>query len=193
MKKLHKATYLIWTPVILMLVFMASCNEERIGGIEIGNLEGKVVEQGTNIPLANAKIVTNPVSKTVFTDSSGDFTINEIEAGDYTVIVTKEDYIEQSQPANVERDQTAQVVFELEPEEMINLPPDAPELISPGDNELISSVEVTFRWSGSDPEDDELTYSLELRNDENNDVLVFNDIEADTLVYSELMKGFYRM
>lgn len=189
MNKLHKATYLIWTPVILMLVFMASCNEERIGGIEIGNLEGKVVERGTNIPLANAKIVTNPVSNTVFTDSSGDFSIQQIESGDYTVIVTKEDYIDQSQPARVERDQTAQVVFELEPEVDINLPPNAPELINPSDNELLSSIEVTFRWSGSDPENDELTYTLELRNDENNDVLVFNDIQADTLAYSGLVIG----
>jgi len=191
MKKLYKTTYLIWTPVILMLIFMASCNEERIAGVEseIGTLNGKVVEKGTNIPLANAKIITNPTSNTVFTDSTGDYTIEEIDAGDYTVIASKDDYIEQSQPATIESDETTQVVFELEPEEMINFPPDAPELINPGDNELLSSIEVIFRWSGSDPEDDELTYTLELRNDENNDVLVFNDIQTDSLVYSELMMG----
>ncbi|PQB03814.1 carboxypeptidase-like regulatory domain-containing protein [Aureitalea marina] len=183
---MDKKTYLMWTSVLL-LIFTFSCNEDRVSENQIGNLRGKVVEAGSNTPIPNAKISTNPTSNTVFTDSSGNYEMNEIPVNDYVVTAESELYITTAQPATVTGNSTTQVVFELERSTTNNRPPTAPQLNSPSQNELISGIEVVFKWSSSDPEEDPITYTLELRNDANNDVLLFEDLSNDSLVYSELM------
>ena len=66
MKGSFKYIALIATTFLLLF----SCNEDKIGENEFGTLKGKVVASGSNAPLENVRIATNPVSSTVFTDSS---------------------------------------------------------------------------------------------------------------------------
>ena len=187
-KVINNRTYLMWTSVLL-LVFTFSCNEDRVSEFQFGSISGKVVEQRTNTPIPNAKVFTNPVSATVFTDSTGSYTIENVEVGDYVVEAQADQYTTASQPAAVDAGVDTNVVFELEAIEEENRAPSAPVLNSPSDDQLISGVEVIFRWSATDPEEDPLTYRLELRNDQNSNVELFEDITADSLVYSSLILG----
>ena len=43
-------------------------------------------------PLENVKITTNPASTTVFTDSEGNFKIEDILVGDYSVQAEKDNF-----------------------------------------------------------------------------------------------------
>ena len=187
-KVINNRTYLMWTSVLL-LVFTFSCNEDRVSEFQFGSIKGRVVEKGTNRPIPNAKVFTNPVSSTVFSDSTGNYMIENVEIGDYTVEAQADQYSSASQPAAVNAGRETSVVFELEPIEEENRAPSAPALNTPARDELISGIEVTFRWSSTDPEDDPITYSLELRNDQNNTVELFEDIRTDSLVYSSLILG----
>ena len=173
--------------VVLILLF--SCNEDKINENEFGTLKGQVVASGTNQPLADVKISTDPVSSTVFTDDDGKFTINDIAAGDYSVQAKKDGYLADFEPATVNGNATSNVVFELLVSTANNRPPSAPELLTPTENEVLSSIEAVFSWSSTDPEGDPLEFSIELRNDQNNDVLLFEELTDSTFTYSPLMLG----
>lgn len=173
--------------VALLLVF--SCNEDKIGENEFGTLKGTVVAAGSNTPLENVKISTDPVSSTVFTDSAGKFTISNIAVGDYSVLAKKDGYLAEFEPATINGNLTSNVVFELLVSTANNRPPSAPDLLSPSENEVLSSIEAVFSWTSTDPEGDPIEFSIELRNDQNNDVLLFENITDTTYTYSPLMLG----
>jgi hypothetical protein len=172
-----------------MFLLSFSCSEDRIGENDFGTLEGTVVSIGLNEPLANVKISTQPISSTIFTDEFGRFSISEIAVGDYSVQAKKDGYLAGFEPVQILANRTVNVIFELEVSTANNKPPLAPVLLKPFENELLQSVEAVFEWTAEDPENDPMTYSLELRNDQNDDVLIFNDIEETTYTYSELILG----
>ncbi len=173
----------------VLLVLLFACNEDRIDEGQFGIIKGTVVASGSNVPLPNVRISTNPVTSTVFTDSLGKYMIENVPVGEYAVEARVEGYIADFEPTVVEADLPVVVVFELEPSTANNRPPMAPELIAPAENEVLQSIEAVFQWNATDPEDDPLTYSLELRNDQNDDVLLFEGITDTTLTYSPLILG----
>jgi len=173
----------------LVVVLLISCNENRIGENDFGTIRGTVVVSGSNVPLANVRISTDPVTSTVFTDSIGKFIIENALVGDYSVQAKIDGYITENEPTTVVANVSVSVVFELEVSTANNRPPTTPELIAPTENELLQSIEVVFEWSSTDPEEDPIIYSIELRNDQNDDVLLFEDIDETTFTYSPLILG----
>jgi len=174
---------------VLVVVLLISCNENRIGENDFGMIRGTVVVSGSNVPLANVRISTDPVTSTVFTDSIGKFLIENALVGDYAVQAKIDGYITENEPTTVVANVSVNVVFELEVSTANNRPPTTPELIAPTENELLQSIEVVFEWSSTDPEEDPITYSIELRNDQNNDIMLFEDITETTFTYSPLILG----
>lgn len=172
---------------VSVLVFLLGCSEETITITGQGTLTGKVVEKSTNIPLENVKISTNPNTSTVFTDVEGNFQISNINVGDYSVKAEKEEYIVKFEGATIQESVSANIIFELEVETANNDAPDAPVLIEPANDSEDISLTIDLVWSASDPEDDELTYTVEILNDQNNDVLTYTELTDTTLTVSGLM------
>ncbi|MEM7187385.1 MAG: carboxypeptidase regulatory-like domain-containing protein, partial [Bacteroidota bacterium] len=173
----------------MLLVVLFACNEDRIDEGQFGTIKGTVVASGSNVPLPNVRISTNPVTSTVFTDSLGNYTIENVPVGEYAVEARVDGYIADFEPTVVEANLAVVVVFELEVSTANNRPPMAPELIAPAENEVLQSIEANFQWNATDPEDDPLTYALELRNDQNDDVLLFENITDTAFAYSPLILG----
>ena len=173
---------------ILFLFFMYSCNEDKIDEGQTGTLTGNVVSMGDNLPLANVKITTQPSSSTVFTDELGEFIIEDILIGQYSVQSEKEGYLVDFESANILANTAVNVVFELQISTANNKPPSKPVLIAPETNMVGSPLEVEFIWNPSDDpdEDDELTYKLTLQNDQNNTVEVFEELTSTTLTVNSL-------
>ncbi|MCR9183489.1 MAG: carboxypeptidase-like regulatory domain-containing protein [Flavobacteriaceae bacterium] len=174
---------------IFALLITVSCSEEGIDDSGSGTITGKVVAKGTNAPLPNVKIETTPVSNTVFTDENGDFILNEVTEGEYSVQAQLDGFITAFKASRVVSGQTNNVVFELEESTASNRPPEIPDLLSPGEGQILESIEANFVWVTTDPDEDELTFTLELRNDLNNDVLIFEDITEPVFTYSPLLLG----
>ncbi|NND61608.1 MAG: hypothetical protein HKN48_00275, partial [Flavobacteriaceae bacterium] len=174
---------------VLFAILLFSCNEDRIGENDYGTIKGKVVVSGNNTPIPNTRISTQPITSTVFTDSSGNFRIENVPVGDYSVEARVEGYITDFEPTSVVANAAVNVVFEMEVSTANNRPPAAPELVAPAENEVLQSIEAVFQWSASDPENDPLTFTLELRNDQNEEVMLFEDLTDSTLTYSPLMLG----
>ncbi len=173
----------------IVLSMTISCSEDGIDETGFGTLKGTVVSSGDNKPLSNVKITTAPASTTVFTNENGEFVIQQISVGEYSVQAELNDYQAAFEATSVINGNTSNVVFELKKASFNNKPPTTPILISPEDNGTVDSTSVTFVWSASDPDGDDLTYSLELRNDKNQDVELFENITDTTYTFSPLILG----
>ncbi|MDN3724626.1 carboxypeptidase regulatory-like domain-containing protein [Aequorivita sp. SDUM287046] len=171
---------------VCLFLLHISCSEDTIDVVLMGNLSGKVTDKLTGVPLENVKITTNPASTTVFTDSIGRFRINNIPVDDYSVQAELSGYAAGFEATAVTEGQTAAVSFELSLANSDNNPPTIPILISPEDGAVDLPLEVQFIWEASDPEDDELSYTLDLRNGSTDEVQVFEVGQDTTFTVSNL-------
>lgn len=167
--------------VVCFSVFFTSCSEETLDNFDTGTITGTVVEKGTNIPLENVKISTNPSSSTVFTDATGAFTLEDIPVEQYSVQAELDEYLTDFEPAEITPGSTVNVIFELDEETANNRPPETPILVTPTDNSTDIPLNTTLVWSGGDPDNDDVTYTIELRNDVDEEVLSFTTVN-DTLI-----------
>ena len=166
--------------MLVSLLLLTSCSEDLIDVNGTGLIRGKVVEETTFLPLENVKISTNPNTSSVFTDVNGDFEI-EVEAGQYAVQAEKDEYITAFESATVEVDSEIELVYELRTQTANNRAPNAPVLDAPVDNAVDLSFNLTLEWTGTDVDDDELTYKVTLRNASDNTIQTFEDITAASL------------
>ena len=173
----------------LLLFLFVNCSEDKISLTGEGTITGIVVTIGDNTPLENVKISTNPSTSIVFTDAQGNFLIENVPVEDYSVQAEKVDYLTQFEGITITDNATVNVIFEMDIETANNRPPDSPVLITPENNAIDQEVEVELFWSGSDPEDDDLTYSLEILNDQNSEVLEFTNLTDTTYTVSGLQYG----
>ena len=75
--------------ILTMLLFsFASC--EEVESIELGTIMGTVTDGTILEPLQGVSVTLSPTGKTITTGSDGKFEFREIEAGQYTISVSKE-------------------------------------------------------------------------------------------------------
>ena len=172
-----------------LLVFF-SCSEDTVGGSITGSISGKVVEKTSNEPLENVKISTSPASSTVFTDENGEFLLPDVLIDEYSVKAEIESYTTAFEAVTVTDGATSNVAFEMTKSGANNRQPSSPELLAPEDNAEDVDVNPQFAWDSSDPEGDNLTYELELRNNVNDEVLSFPNIKDTTYTVEGLNYGY---
>lgn len=183
---MKKLTNLI---LILTLTFFISCSEDTTSYIGEGTLTGRVVEATSFDPIENAKITLSPTNNTVFSDTDGYFIINEVEEGDYSVNAAKEGYLTSFEAATVTTDLEVNVIFEMEDDKVLNKSPSTPKLLTPEDGSENLELSVELIWSSLDPDDDPLTYRLEIKNDINNNIISIDSIVDTNYVISDLKYG----
>ncbi len=172
-----------------LLLIVGSCSEEPIEETAFGTLTGKVVIKGDNTPLPNVKISTTPVSTTVFSDAEGNFEFNEIEIGEYSVQADLAEFITAFEGANIFPGKTSNIIFEMDSVEAANLIPLSPILLFPEDGAENIGTEVELQWNSSDNDDDDILYTLELRNGETNEIQTFKDLRDTVLLVENLPIG----
>ncbi|MDT0689559.1 carboxypeptidase regulatory-like domain-containing protein [Salegentibacter sp. F188] len=175
---------------VISLLLFSACSEDTIDALGSGTIAGTVVTEGTNEPIQNVRISTNPASSTVFTDENGIFILEDIAEGDYSVEARKEGLLTQFEGATVRPNTEVSVIFELEPESANNRQPEVPRLLSPADNATDVAIPVEFVWSSGDRDGDELVYELELRNGANDQVRTFSNITDTTYTVTDLNQGY---
>ncbi|OED36114.1 hypothetical protein AB832_05780 [Flavobacteriaceae bacterium (ex Bugula neritina AB1)] len=171
---------------VLMMLVLAACSEDTIDLEGLGSIKGRVVAVGTNEPIENVKISTNPSSSTVFTDADGVYKIENVTAGQYSLSAQKEGLLDQFEGVTVIADTELEIVFEMDIETAGNKPPNAAILDSPSDNAVDQPVSVKLVWSSSDPDEDDLTYTIKLRNAENTEEQVFEGVIDTTYTITNL-------
>ncbi|HRB72409.1 MAG TPA: carboxypeptidase regulatory-like domain-containing protein [Flavobacterium sp.] len=163
-----------------------SCSQEEFIEKGQGIVKGRVVESETYTPIANARVSSSPSTSTVFTDSLGYYTVTQVNEGDYSFEARKDGYIAKFEAVHVNTGGTTEMVFELVKQQENNLPPTVPVLTTPSDNAMDQSLEVTLKWTCTDPEDDALTYKVTLRNDTSNNVVTYDNITTTSFTLTNL-------
>ncbi len=171
---------------VLVVLTMISCGEDTIDLDGLGVIKGRVVNEGTNEPIENVKIETNPGTSTVFTDKDGNYQLKGVPSGKYSLSAQKEGLLAAYEGITVIAENELEVVFEMKIETANNKPPNAATLISPVDNAENQEVEVKLIWSASDPDKDELTYKISLRNEKDNEIKYYENITDTTYTISGL-------
>lgn len=174
------------TYILFFIVIFCSCSEEKIAGDEFGTIEGKVVSAIDFKPLANVKVFSSPNTSIVFTDETGKFVLTNVKVGEYSLEAQKDGFLAKFEPANVNRDQTTNVVFELKLSTSNNKAPTAPVLTTPLDNALDQPVELNLSWTATDPDKDILKYEIVLRKNNSTEVLVYKDISEVNYLLKDL-------
>ncbi|MDT0646772.1 carboxypeptidase regulatory-like domain-containing protein [Zunongwangia sp. F260] len=175
---------------LCVLLLFGACSEDTIDALGNGSITGTVVNEGSNEPINNVRISTNPASSTVFTDENGEFVLENISEGDYSVEARKEGLLTRFEGATVRPNSEVNVIFELQPEFANNRRPEVPQPSSPVDNATDVAFPVQFVWSSGDPDGDELVYELELRNSVNDEVRTFSNITDTTYTVNDLNYGY---
>jgi len=171
---------------MIVATTFTSCSEDTID-IELrGSLMGTVTDEETGDPLEGVTITTNPASTTVLTEADGTFFIPVITVDDYSVQAELDDYQTGFEPIAITENTTSVVIIELRISQGNNLPPSIPELINPEDNAVDVPLEVDFLWTSSSNDDDDITYTLELRNGATSELQEFEVAQDTTFTVSNL-------
>lgn len=165
---------------LLWATFFLSCSEDTIDETGTGIITGTVVEAGTNEPVENVRVSTNPATSTVFTDENGQFLLEDIPEAEYSVEARKEGLLTQFEGATVISGGTVNLIFDMQTEDSMNEQPTAPQVVAPEDNATGVAVTTDLSWNSTDPDDDEITYTLEIRNDRDEKVLMYENITDTT-------------
>jgi len=163
-----------------------SCSEDTIDTVVTGTLTGKIMDHETEEPLHDVKITTKPAYTTVFTDTLGNFIIKNIPTDEYAVQAELEGYTTGFQAVTILEGETSAVSIKLRPSDKRNLPPAPPELIAPEDGETDLGPDVTLIWQATDPENDELNFTVSLRNGRTDESEIFEVAQDTSLTLENL-------
>lgn len=173
-----------------MLVIFDSCSEDTIDTLGAGILTGKVIEEGTNSPIENVKVTIVSTNVSVLTNATGDYVIQNVPAGQQSISTKKDGYLASFEAVTMTSGGSLNVVIEMALSTVNNRPPDQPTLTSPDDNAVDTELSVDLSWTTTDPDEDTLIYKIELRNDQNADILIIEDIEEEAYTVTGLNYGY---
>ncbi len=85
----------------LFVICSFSCNKD------VTSITGKITDSWTSSPLAGVTVTSNPASTSITSDASGNYTITDITAGDYTLYTLKDRYVPDTMYSSVSKSKTA--------------------------------------------------------------------------------------
>lgn len=170
----------------LIVLLGISCSEDTIDEEFTGSISGTVISDETGESLSNVRISTNPASSTVFSNSEGAFVLSNILVDDYSVQAELDGFNTGFEAVSVLIDATSTVAFELDLTTTFNQSPTMPELLSPEDGTEGLDTDVELAWDSIDPENDELIYSVQLRNGTTNSIETFTVVSDTTFTVTNL-------
>lgn len=163
--------------IIITSILFFGCTEDKIDFEEYGIINGKIIESNSFDPIENAKVSISPSNNSTFTDENGEYEFLEISSGEYSIKAEKDGFITGYEPTTLKVNETISINIELDKSNALNKPPSAPNLLLPQDGSVDEAIEVTLSWSASeDVDNDEITYKIILRNDENEEIEYFDGI-----------------
>lgn len=147
--------------VFLLATVFFACEEDTIEPEEYGIINGIVTDFETNLPLANVRITTSPISEIVFSDANGEFVINNVPVGNVSVEARLDSYETNVEPVFVVLDEVSNVVLQMVDDNFNNQPPSAPNLLSPVNDTFNVNTFVQLVWnSTTDADEDSIEYEL---------------------------------
>ena len=110
----------------------------------LGSLSGTLLDAISNQPVASASITTNPPSVALITNAAGQFAIDSLATGNYTLIVEKFGYAPDSVAVAVQEDKTTPVTMLLNPADAtVNVPTQPQPTVAAREQ----ATDLTLSWT----------------------------------------------
>lgn len=160
--------YLIIRLCVLMCLsfFILSCNESSVDPKLYGSISGTVTTSEDGLPMEGVSITTNPGTGSVSTDADGNFLLDEVLVGDYSIGAKKEAYANLNTNISVGEGQEVivQMVMNIAPDEAIE--PAKAIYVKPLDLSKNLTTKMEFVWnSGAGENEESLFFDLILYED----------------------------
>ncbi len=147
----------------LFLGILIGCSEETFVPLQMGMIYGTVLSDQDYEGLENVTIKVTPSVGTTVTDESGYFEFFDVEAGTYSLQVSKTGYLSDAVSLTVKATDTTETVVTLQKIVEENRAPAQPLPVQPADGTTLDTInELVFTWQASDPDNDTLYYSVRL-------------------------------
>lgn len=176
---------------LFAITVLFSCAEsETVTPTLYGSITGTVVDKETQEPIADARVSTNPISETVFTNENGEFSLARVQTGNVSVEAFKNSYLTAFDAASVQEDQESNVIIEMEKETANNMAPDAPNLLTPVNDSTYTDLTVEMVWNKStDREGDDVIYKLSFFEEGSSVIQEFDNLTDTTYTVENLNYG----
>ncbi len=98
----------------------------------VGEIRGKVIDPESGVGISTVNVSTEPPSSSITTDTEGNYIIQDVFAGDYTIIATKQGYMKTS--ANIAVASGKSTVADIHLTKLTDAPNDSQDESIPSDN-----------------------------------------------------------
>ena len=102
--------------VTLCLVTFIGCSKETISPETFGNIEGQVLDADSEEGVSSVNITTTPATNSIITNPNGEFGVQEVPTGQYTVTANKSGYETANVKVSVRQSKTASAQIYLKAE-----------------------------------------------------------------------------
>jgi TolB protein len=187
--KMRKSVFVQFIFIIGLTVFLVKgCQEEPFDPKITGSIEGQVLDESDNYPLANVTISTKPATEVIVTDSTGRYKITSIDTGEYQVIAEKKNYQRKALGIRVKEDRTSRVNILMEQGDSYGSDINFKSNFSPKNGASEQPLNVTLSWDARAQEESAtLTYDVQIFSGESmNEFMKKKNLEDTSLTVSSL-------
>lgn len=147
----------------ILISILFACKEDSTSiKVKYFNINGQSVSYLDYLPLKNAFIYTEPPTETAISDENGNFVLNNIPEGNYTIIAEKKGFYQGRIDIGVYNGNFQTIIIALPIEKSGNHAPEVPILIYPKDDIKLTFNNLTLSWSCFDKDSDNITYDIYL-------------------------------
>ncbi len=159
---LKRSNLIINMLMIALFISFSACEENGDEITVYGTIKGKIKDFEELSPIYDAYVSTNPISTTVKTDENGEYILENLIPGEYTLTIRRNGYATESGNKTVEKNQVVIVDFLMEKStEKSYAPVFATDSLFPEENSKDLDLNIEFKWSATDENpDDILTFDL---------------------------------
>lgn len=135
------------TILIFGLIFTISCEEDPISPAITGDISGTVSDDETGAAIGNASVTTSPPSSAIKTDADGTFKFTGLDAGSYTISVSKTGYKTANVTVAVKETKETRAEISLKMEATTTPAIPTAKSPSPEAGALNQATTITLEWS----------------------------------------------
>lgn len=171
-----------------LLLLAMGCTEEVFVEPKLyGSISGQVLTLVDKKPLENVLVRISPSGKTITPDAQGNFRVDSLLVGKYSIQTTVDKYKTDITSVEVEENKTVVASVFLTLDNNQNKSPLVPTIVKPLDKATNIGLTTTLAWKTTDPDKDSLRYSVILfKEGQTTTVPIASDFFSDTLVVNNL-------
>ncbi len=167
----NKFKLILTMSVFILTLILIGCNKSSSNPAQAnltGTIQGKITNASDGTVLSGASIKTNPVTNTTVSDQSGNFILNNISSGSYSLTASKIGYLNNSVSIVVSSGKTTTANISLALPDTI---PSSVILLSPGNDSTNVVLPPVLSWNASSGAS---SYTLQISIHPNFDTLIYN-------------------